>query len=169
MNCIDRLIQYLCGKKKVNDNKNDNDNDIDESTYDFLNKKKGDYQDCVICLEPLNESIIDACHKCNVKCHMQCLYEWYRSQKDEICPICLESENYYLQVLENPSNDNINNNINNNRQNTNEIVTQNSINNIHNIRIAPFSFRENEENSCKCYIWAFGCCLLIFVLVFSIK
>ena len=33
---------------------------------------------CVICLEDLNEDIMDVCHKCNVKCHIKCLYDWYK-------------------------------------------------------------------------------------------
>ena len=77
---------------------------------------------CIICLEPLNENIMDVCHKCNVKCHIQCLYDWYRKQKAEVCPICLESEDYYLNVLKNNSNTNIpNNSIIPNNSNVNNI------------------------------------------------
>ena len=53
---------------------------------------------CIICLEPLDESIMDVCHKCNVQCHIQCLYDWYKKQDAEMCPICLETEEYYLNI-----------------------------------------------------------------------
>ena len=86
MNCIDRLIQYLCGKKKVNDNKNDNKDYIDESTYDFLNKKKGDYQDCVICLEPMNYDDKLTVIICSHIFHKECLNDW--KKKKTICPLC---------------------------------------------------------------------------------
>ena len=54
---------------------------------------------CVICLENLNENIKDVCHKCNVKCHIKCLYNWYEKNNKEVCPICLKTEDYYLNIL----------------------------------------------------------------------
>lgn len=92
---------------------------------------------CIICLEDLNENIMEVCHKCNVKCHIQCLYDWYRrNNQTEICPICLKTEQYYLDLLNNVTNENnlfTNNriqpyteiddeNINNERRNNNELL-----------------------------------------------
>ena len=54
---------------------------------------------CVICLENLNENIKEVCHKCNVKCHIKCLYNWYEKNNKEVCPICLKTEDYYLNIL----------------------------------------------------------------------
>lgn len=80
---------------------------------------------CVICLEELEEDIMDVCHKCNVKCHIKCVYDWYKKNNGEICPICLQTEEYYLNILQNNNDDsdsdsNLNNlddieNIENNR------------------------------------------------------
>ena len=61
---------------------------------------------CVICLEDLEENIMDVCHKCNVKCHIKCLYDWYKQNNEEICPICLQTEDYYLNILQNNNDDN---------------------------------------------------------------
>ena len=70
---------------------------------------------CVICLEDLNDEIMDVCHKCNVKCHIKCLNDWHKKNNEEICPICLKSEDYYLNILKNNNNSNENSdeNINN--------------------------------------------------------
>ena len=89
---------------------------------------------CVICLEDLNEDIMDVCHKCNVKCHIKCLYDWYKKNNEEICPICLQTEEYYLNLLKNNKSDiyNINNNnenINNNIENDIENDIDNNIDN----------------------------------------
>jgi len=73
---------------------------------------------CVICLEDLNEDIMDVCHKCNVKCHIKCLYDWHKKNKKEICPICLQTEQYYLDLLES---NNLNYNENNMIENINNI------------------------------------------------
>lgn len=80
---------------------------------------------CIICLEELNENIMEVCHKCNVNCHIQCLYDWYRkNNQTEICPICLKTEDYYLNLLNNVTN--VNNNSRSNRiQPYTEIDTEN--------------------------------------------
>ena len=51
---------------------------------------------CIICLENLNEDIIDVCCKCNIKCHKSCVISWYKNNKKTVCPICLKSKSYYL-------------------------------------------------------------------------
>lgn len=55
---------------------------------------------CIICLDPLNDSIIDACDTCEVKCHIKCLYEWYKKNNMEICPICLK-KNETISIINN--------------------------------------------------------------------
>lgn len=89
---------------------------------------------CIICLDPLNDSIIDACDTCEVKCHIKCLYEWYKKNNMEICPICLkknetisiinndlyEENEEIIQEYENiVHNQNTNNEINENRNRNN--------------------------------------------------
>ena len=85
---------------------------------------------CVICLEDLNEDIMDVCHKCNVKCHIKCLYDWYKKNNEEICPICLQTEEYYLNLLKNNKSDIYN--INNNNENINNNVENDIENDIEN-------------------------------------
>ena len=89
---------------------------------------------CVICLEDLDDEIMDVCHKCNVKCHIKCLNDWHKKNNEEICPICLKSEDYYLNILKN--------NINNNTDENNE----ENINNIEDIE------EGNNENTLDNYI-----------------
>ena len=56
---------------------------------------------CIICLENLNEYIVNVCHKCNVICHKECIDNFYKTKHDNICPVCLKSEEYYLNILKN--------------------------------------------------------------------
>lgn len=84
--------------------------------YVMLNEENN----CIICLEELNEEIMDVCTNCNVKCHIKCLYEWYKNNNNkEICPICLKTEKYYLNRHEEEDEEdeiNQNNQISNRRQ-----------------------------------------------------
>ena len=81
---------------------------------------------CIICLENLNENIVDICHKCNIKCHKRCINNWYRKNEKKVCPICLKSEEYYLNILQNSGN--INSNINEDiNEDSNEIDNNNTI------------------------------------------
>lgn len=65
--------------------------------YVMLNEENN----CIICLEELNEEIMDVCTNCNVKCHIKCLYEWYKNNNNkEMCPICLKTDKYYLNGQE---------------------------------------------------------------------
>ena len=51
---------------------------------------------CIICLEELDDDIMEACDKCNINCHIQCLYSWYLKNNIELCPICLKHTNNIL-------------------------------------------------------------------------
>ena len=35
---------------------------------------------------------MDVCHKCNVKCHIKCLYDWYKKIRRNL-PICGKQKN----------------------------------------------------------------------------
>ena len=86
---------------------------------------------CIICLEELDDDIMEACDKCNINCHIQCLYSWYIKNNVELCPICLKHTNNNTSItnelfeLNNNSNNsnNSNNNSNNNQIETLEINT----------------------------------------------
>lgn len=98
---------------------------------------------CIICLDPLNDSIINACDTCEVKCHIKCLYDWYRTNNMEICPICLkknedisiinnelyeEDEEAHVGVIR--EYENIINNQNNNRNNLQAIIDERNRDNL---------------------------------------
>ena len=142
---------------------------------------------CLICLEPLNESIIDMCHKCNVKCHINCLYDWYKKQDAEICPICLQTENYYLNLLNNNNNpdnpdnpDNTDNPDNpDNPANIHSTNIQNEMIETRNYMLAQNTISEtdvedaqniiNEGYNCIRY-FSIGlcCCMLTFIIIVNI-
>ena len=107
---------------------------------------------CIICLEELDEDIMEACDTCKINCHIQCLYSWYIKNKVELCPICLKhtdnnnnipNELFGNEVFGNIGevNDNIeeelnninNDEINNNRENNNREVIEINVNNIREI------------------------------------
>lgn len=100
---------------------------------------------CVICLEDLNDEVMDVCHKCNVKCHIKCLCDWHKKNNEEICPICLQTEEYYLNILENGNNNNENNNENNSIQNVNDNNSDN-LNNLNDIENNTINDRTDLEN-----------------------
>tara|TARA_Y100000389_G_C17344222_1_gene454974 strand:- start:215 stop:742 length:528 start_codon:yes stop_codon:yes gene_type:complete len=68
--------------------------------YNELN----DEQLCVICLEdlkilPITDNI---CNTCNIKCHTECLSQWYAEKnKNNVCPICLKVNNEINNQLNN--------------------------------------------------------------------
>ena len=88
---------------------------------------------CVICLEELEEDIMDVCHKCNVKCHIKCVYDWYKQNNEEICPICLQTEEYYLNILEN--NNTTDNSNDSNNDSNNDDSNLNNLDDIENNRV----------------------------------
>ena len=45
---------------------------------------------CVICLEELDDEIMEACDTCKIHCHINCLYNWYIKNGVELCPIYLK-------------------------------------------------------------------------------
>ena len=83
---------------------------------------------CIICLEELDDDIMEACDTCNINCHIKCLYNWYLKNNIELCPICLKHTNNNTSItnelFESNNNDNDNNN-NNNQMETLEINTDN--------------------------------------------
>ena len=110
---------------------------------------------CVICLEDLNEDIMDICHKCNVKCHIKCLYDWYKQNNLEICPICLQTEEYYLSLLEN------------NKTNHNETNYSNTIQNINSIEdnYVNVYVLNNRIKYCiiACFMMMFLLCVILYI------
>ena len=79
---------------------------------------------CIICLEILDDSAIDICSNCDIKCHKKCLSEWYKSKKRKICPICLKTDKFYKRQTNirniNEENNEENNNEENNEEENNE-------------------------------------------------
>ena len=139
---------------------------------------------CVICLEELDDEIMEACDICKIHCHINCLYNWYIKNSVELCPICLkqtdnnniikndlfiEDENDRI----NRENDRINrenNRENNRRRETNRINVENdgtsveiNINNILEIHDTI----EDRKNRIASYIICGVFILVLFMILFS--
>tara|TARA_Y100001958_G_C21014828_1_gene393548 strand:- start:103 stop:687 length:585 start_codon:yes stop_codon:yes gene_type:complete len=110
---------------------------------------------CIICLEDLNENIVNICHKCNVKCHKKCLYNWYEKNNKNICPICLKTEEYYLNILKGDIEE-----VNEN-ENTIEDLNRNYVNNI----IEYVEINEYNER-CKKIIYPICFCMLACFILY---
>tara|TARA_B100001175_G_C19490872_1_gene632506 strand:- start:432 stop:1037 length:606 start_codon:yes stop_codon:yes gene_type:complete len=123
---------------------------------------------CIICLEDLNENITDICHKCNVKCHNDCITEWYIKNKKKVCPICLKSEAYYLNILKNSDNidENIENNLDNNLQNNLDNNLQNNLENVLYIQRYLNWIEICNKLSLFCLVSVFTCILFFLVIYF---
>ena len=117
---------------------------------------------CIICLEDLDEEIMDVCDICKVQCHILCLYNWYKKNNCEICPICLKVDN--------------NINIVNNR--LNEIENEESVRELENeesvreletiIEINNNEIIEINQNEKYIYIISGCVCMLIILLIMNI-
>jgi len=114
---------------------------------------------CIICLEELNDDIMEACDTCNINCHIECLYSWYIKNNVELCPICLKHTdnntsitNELFQLNNTIINNNNNNNNNNDRRETVEI-------DVENIREI---FDNERDTKLSCIL--FGC---IFILIIT--
>ena len=115
---------------------------------------------CIICLEELNDDIMEACDTCNINCHIECLYSWYIKNNVELCPICLKHTDNNTSItnelfqLNNTiiNNNNNNNNNNNDRRETVEI-------DVENIREI---FDNERDTKLSCIL--FGC---IFILIIT--
>ena len=115
---------------------------------------------CIICLEELNDDIMEACDTCNINCHIECLYSWYIKNNVELCPICLKHTDNNTSItnelfqLNNTiiNNNNNNNNNNNDRRETVEI-------DVENIREI---FDNQRDTKLSCIL--FGC---IFILIIT--
>ena len=113
---------------------------------------------CIICLEELDDDIIEACDKCNINCHIQCLYSWYLKNNIELCPICLKHTNNNTSITNElfELNDNNSNNSNNNQMEILEINTD-SIEEI-------FDNQRDTRLSCILIIYTF--ILVIIAVIF---
>ena len=112
---------------------------------------------CVICLEDLNDEIMDVCHKCNVKCHIKCLNDWHKKNNEEICPICLKSEDYYLNILKNNINNNTDENSEENMNNIEDIEEGNNEDTLDNYVIVY----EPNQRIKNCMII---CCMMFIII-----
>jgi len=120
---------------------------------------------CVICLEDLNDDIMDVCHKCNVKCHINCLYDWYKKNNNEICPICLQTEEYYLNILKNNNNNDNSNTDLENLENLENNIIEEEIDNLDNYIVV---YEPNKRvKTCLTVFFCMG--LLFLILLFDIK
>lgn len=121
---------------------------------------------CIICLEALNDEIMDVCDTCKVKCHILCLYDWYKKNKCEICPICLKTEdnitvvNNRLNEIENEEN----NRENNEEESVRELETIIEINNNNDNNNNRIMMTLAEQKKCTC-VMSSCICFMIFLLL----
>lgn len=76
MNCIKRIFN-CCNK---------NDNKIDIKISDFINQKRNNYIECVICLEEMKYNEKLSIIMCSHIFHKDCLDKW--KTKKRLCPLC---------------------------------------------------------------------------------
>lgn len=125
---------------------------------------------CIICLENLNENIVDICHKCNVKCHKKCIINWYKKNGEKVCPICLKSEQYYLNILVNNSNNNTQQN--NANAIINPDINQNILDNIvdnifdNNILFIQTNILDLTKKICSFCLISIIICMLFFMVIY---
>ena len=125
---------------------------------------------CIICLEELENDIMKACDTCNINCHINCLYNWYKKNKMELCPICLKSTDNNINT-QNESFENtneLNNYIreainiireeNNRERNNNRETIEIDVNNIQEIS-------DNEREIKMSVLLIFCICLLVIMAI----
>lgn len=125
---------------------------------------------CIICLEELENDIMKACDTCNINCHINCLYNWYKKNKMELCPICLKSTDNNINT-QNESFENtneLNNYIreainiireeNNRERNNNRETIEIDVNNIQEIF-------DNEREVKMSVLLIFCICLLVIMAI----
>jgi len=116
-------------------------------------------EECMICLEPLNNEIAQI--SCSHKYHFKCIEKWMKTNKNflKACCIC-ENNTEIVNILNFDSFNNQNNknqsNINQNNKNKNNI-NQNNINqnNINHRRLNDNEDNVNNNNN------LFGCCNIL--------
>lgn len=63
--------------------------EINQKTSSFFNKKKDNFDDCVICLEQMKEGDLVTIIYCSHIFHKYCIDMWI--EKKRICPLCDQS------------------------------------------------------------------------------
>lgn len=94
MNCLNLIKNTFKGigkgKDKDKDKDTDKDKDKDKENNEtlgiFQNKKRGNYEECVICLELMDYDDELIIIECSHIYHKDCLKQWLKKKK--ICPLC---------------------------------------------------------------------------------
>ena len=131
---------------------------------------------CIICLEHMGDDIMEVCDTCEVKCHINCLYDWYKKNNQEVCPICLKktgeisvtNNGLYENSVLIQEYENIierNNEINNVRNNARNNEINNEINNERNLNDTRDFFRKMHEHRCLVF-FIFHLLLFCIILVY---
>tara|TARA_B100000401_G_C52653407_1_gene646543 strand:- start:374 stop:823 length:450 start_codon:yes stop_codon:yes gene_type:complete len=131
---------------------------------------------CIICLEDLDNDIMKACDTCNINCHINCLYNWYKKNKMELCPICLKStdnnintqnesfentnelNNYIREAINIIREENNRTRRNNRERNNNRETIEIDVNNIQEIF-------DNERDVKMSVLLIFCICLLVIMAI----
>ena len=113
---------------------------------------------CIICLEKINkeDDIVNVCVKCNIEAHNSCLTTWYTKKQKKVCPICLNTEDYYLKSLIYDENNNEDNNEENNEDdyfNNNSSEDENLV-----------EYNRQHKNIIIMCIILIGCFIVFFII-----
>ena len=114
---------------------------------------------CIICLEKINkeDDIVNVCVKCNIEAHNSCLTTWYTKKQKKVCPICLNTEDYYLESLIYDENNNENNN---NEENNEDDYFNNNSSEDENL----VEYNRQHKNIIIMCIILIGCFLVFFII-----
>jgi len=67
-------------------------------TYFFIITKSSIEDNCIICYESIDESII--CNECNQSFHLDCIVKWFKQNIKRICPHCRCSWKFVVIINE---------------------------------------------------------------------
>ena len=115
---------------------------------------------CIICLEKINkeDDIVNVCVKCNIEAHNSCLTTWYTQKQKKVCPICLNTEDYYLKSLIYDENDS------NEVENEIEYEENSYLNNSDNEDEALIEYNRKHKNIIIMCIILIGCFIVFFII-----
>jgi len=86
---MDYIRNMLSSRNTVKNTVKEKEKEINQTTSTFENKKKDNFDDCVICLEQMKEDDLVTIIYCSHIFHKYCIDMWI--EKKRICPLCDQS------------------------------------------------------------------------------
>ena len=82
-------MDFLKNLFKSNNPVSEKQKEINQTIVSFINKKKNDFDECVICLGEMKEGDTLSIIYCSHIFHKECIHMWM--EKKRICPLCDQS------------------------------------------------------------------------------